>query len=132
MRNKNKKFGFAALTGVVILGITASVLLPSILLINTDNVRTEIAVSNSGVALNLANACAESALNDLRNNNSYTGNETLTYPNGSCQILNISGFSPNFTIRTRSTIAGYTKEVEVITSQVTPVILVSSWQETDF
>jgi len=132
MKIKNKKTGFAAMTAVLILGIVATVLLPSILLINTDNIRVEMAVSSSGKALNLANACAETALNKLRNNSSYTGNETITYSIGNCQILTFVGSSPNYTIRTRSTINNYTKKIQVITSQITPVIIVTSWQETDF
>lgn len=132
MKLKKRKFGFAALTGVIVLGITATVLLPTILLINTDNIRSEIAIEQSGVALNLANACAESALNDLRNNNSYTGNETLVYPNGSCTIQTISGSTPTFTIKTLSTVNGYTKKIQVVTSQLSPNLVISSWQETDF
>jgi predicted RND superfamily exporter protein len=132
MKPTNKKFGFAALTGVVILGIVATILLPSIILINTDNVRVETAIAQSGVALNLASACAETALNNLRNNNSYTGNATLTYPNGTCQIQTITGTTPNFTIQTTSTIGGFTKKIRVVTSQISPAIVLSSWQETDF
>lgn len=128
-KTNSKKPGFVVLMGVLILGIVLTLLLPALILISTDNYRVSDSVGKSNQALVQAESCAELALSSLQTNQSYAGNETKTLSTGTCFIQTITGAGQVRTIQTQSTVDNHTKRIRVITSQLTPQILISSWVE---
>lgn len=126
---KQKKKGYAALMGVLILGLVIALLVPALLINSTDNFKISESITNSNQALVQTESCAEIALEKLRQNNSYSGNETISLSTGTCTIRPISGSGQTKTIELSSNVNSYTRKVRIITSQLTPLILVSSWQD---
>lgn len=127
MKNKH---GFIALTSILIIG--SLVLLISIGLSARSISETKIALSQqlSNRALALADACAEYALNELKADLNYPGNESIIIDGSdSCDILPIETSGSDKIVKTRSIISGYAKKIRITVSQTSPEILISSWIE---
>jgi hypothetical protein len=122
--------GFIALTSILI--IEALVLMVSIgvLLRSVNETDMSLDEQESHRALFLAGLCAESALMNLKSVFNYSGNESIIIGEESCDILTIEG-SGNLdrTVKTQSTVSGYTKKVKIEVFQVSPVMEISSWEE---
>lgn len=78
----------------------------------------------------LANACAEYALERLKNNINYAGDETLDIDDGSCYIYLPEGSgNENRTVKVTGTLANKTRKIKIIIQEINPSIVISSWQE---
>lgn len=78
----------------------------------------------------LANACAEYALERLKNNLNYSGEETLDIDDGSCYIYTPEGSgNEDRVIKVTGTIANQTRKIKIILETVNPGAEISSWQE---
>lgn len=93
-------------------------------------------VSSSGVLVSqtqaqaLANACAELALEKLKLDLAYVGNETLSVGTSSCQVISVTGTgNTNRVINAQATINSITRKVKVTISTVNQLTVISSWQE---
>ena len=132
-RNKvknNNKDGFITFTMVIIISAIALVTASAIILTATDSVSNATQLEQSKQAKALSDTCTENAINKLKQNNAYAGNETINLANGSCQILSISGSgNSNRNISTIGTMGVTIKKVNVIITTLNPFVL-QSWQET--
>ena len=77
-------------------------------------------------ALEVAEAGAENALIRLLRSTNYTG-ETLTVGDGSATVT-VTGVTTK-TITSVGTIGGYSRTVQVTTSNINGVLSITSWQE---
>ena len=78
----------------------------------------------------MANLCAEQALMKLESVLNYNGSESIIIDGETCEILLITGSGNlNRTIKTQSTVFGYTRKVKLKVSQVSPIMKISSWEE---
>lgn len=123
-----KEKGFSTLFVTIILG---SIALSMAVWISTssfwsiqEGIDTKIVEQTKA----LANACAEVALDVIRLNPSYTGTDTLSIDDNSCQyiIANIGGFDRRVEII--ATIKNITKEIEIQTEGLNP-IRINTWKE---
>lgn len=122
--------GYVALVSVLIVGIVALSITTSVILLGLGSSRTGFVLEQTEQARGLATACAERALDKLRKDLNYTGNETITLGQGSCQIRPVLGSgNTNRTIETTGTVGTIVKKVKVIIAQVTPQTQLTSWQE---
>lgn len=128
--NKN---GFVTLFSLIILMVISVSVFTSILLVNIDSLNSVEATRQGIVARSLANSCMEIAINELKDDQAYTGNETFTFTNGTCQIISISGSgNTNRTIRVSGSADGYVRKVEALVLEINPATSISYWQEIDF
>lgn len=119
-----------AMIVVAAIGIT---IVASLLLLSTDSTNSQIVRADSARAHGLASACAERALNQLRLSASYSGNETVTLPNGTCQIENVLGSgTTNRTIQASATLGSAVEKLVVVVSSTQPYLIIGSWKEEDF
>ncbi len=126
----NKKKGFVVLLGVLLLTAVLAILLPTLILISTDNYRLSDSINKGVTARIQAESCVEIALEKLRLNNTYNGNETITLiGSATCYIRPLTGSGQNRLIETQSTVDNHTKKIRVTLSQLTPQIITSSWIE---
>lgn len=109
---------------VVIGGVVAG----SLILLGLGFSKTSLALDQSNQAKALANTCAEEALLKLKQNLSYTGNETITLASGTCQIQDVKGAGPNRIIQTTGTVGAIIRKVEVKV-KISPSFTLSSWLE---
>ncbi len=122
--------GYIALISVLI--VTALV----ILIASSANLAS-ISESNMGLkeqqtweVYYLATACAEEALMSLKKDLDYSGNETLTFADGECTILDIGGTgNQNRTIKTSGSAFGLIRKIKIEINRIRPEIEIESWQE---
>lgn len=137
MKNTKQQSGFMLLVSLLIIGGAAMIFAVGLLIYGFDYTYTSGNYEISRLAQNVANGCAEVALQKLRDNNSYAGDETLTFPAGeSCKIFPILGSgTTNRVVQAQGWSVGQlsTKRTEVRVATVAAHMVLTSWKEvTDF
>ncbi len=126
-----RKFkSYITLLSVIIVGTIAMSIAISLILISVDSTKTTMAYESGKRAEYLARACVETALVKLWDNIDYTGNETVSFTDGSCQILSIE--NPSTQAPTIKTIGAYhssTKRFEVKLLQVSTQIQIDYYRQ---
>jgi len=126
--------GFIALTTVLVMSAVILVISTGISLRSVDGIKMSLGQKHSYTASSLAYLCAENALIKLKSTTNYSGNETITLDGETCDILSIdgTGYSTR-TVKTQSTVSGYTKKLKIVVAEVDPIMQITSWDEvTDF
>lgn len=131
--SKNKKIkkdsdGYAILLIVLILSSASLVVVTSLLIWGFYFNKTSLDLAKSKKAIGLADACIESALKEIRDDDSYTGTNSIVFGDGSCEYV-VSGVSPDITIQSTGTVSTNIRRVRVIIDQVNPQINIATWQE---
>ncbi len=130
MRNfiiQNQK-GFSTLLIVIILGGVAFTLALSLSTSSVWSIRGSIDSKTSNITKSLVNACAEIALEAMRENNSFTGTNNVALSGNSCSytVTNTGGTTRSVTVT--GTMSGVTRKLSITTSSFNPVVI-ASWQE---
>ena len=125
---KNNQQGFAALFIVIILG---GVALASVLGATAGiawSIRGGVDTKKSNQAKALVNACAEMALEALREYHIYSGTDTLLISGNSCThtVADTGGDSRSIVVS--GTVGDITKKINITTNGFNPMVI-SSWQE---
>ena len=122
--------GFVALVSVIILGAIAVVIVISLLLFGISSVQNGEASEDSAQARYMADACAEYALEQLREDPSYAGEEQLETGSGSCEVLPTEVLSEGVVIIESIGRSGdAVRKVRIATNHVRPSVSVSIWEE---
>lgn len=123
------KPGFITLVSVLVVSAAGLAIALSLLLLGLGSSRTSFSLKQSAQARGLANSCAEETLRKIKNSLLFFGTATLTLPSGSCiyTVTNTGGQAR--TINATSTVGTIIRHVGISVSQITPFIIVSSWQE---
>ncbi len=124
------KPGYILLISILIIGAVCSVILTSLLALGINALHVSLSVQQSNQALALAQGCADYALLQLRASPLYAGNEVLTYPTGTCEILTIGGIgNSNRLLCSEGQSGDATRKLELVVNQVLPQTKMYSWQE---
>jgi len=77
----------------------------------------------------MADTCAEEALEQIRESDSFTGTNNVTIDSQSCSytVTNTGGTTRSITAN--STVNNITRRVSITITAISPSIVVSSWQE---
>ena len=120
--------GFSTLLIVIIIGIMVMTMLLYITTTGYWSVRGSIDNKNSMQTEQLANACAELALEALRENNNFvgTGNDIINSSTCSYTVSNTGG--NNRSINVTATVGGITRKLTITINSFNP-ITIASWQE---
>jgi hypothetical protein len=123
--------GYVALLSVLIVGAISTVIGVSLLLLGTNASRTSFALQQSNQSKALANACAETALQMIRNDTTYTTADTsFALGQGTCHYTVVNNPSgENKKITAYGTVGTMTRKVQITTTAINPKIIISSWQE---
>lgn len=126
---KNEK-GFIAITSILIVSAIVLAIGIGVSLRAIGETDMSLGEELSIRALNLADACAEDAMLKLKNNLSYSGDESIVIDgSNSCDILLVEGSgNNNRIIKTESLVGGYKRKVKVEITTVSP-LNVASWGE---
>lgn len=129
MIRKNKQKGFVALIGVLIvsaIGLTVSV---SLISLGLSSSQTSFVNFRGSQAVVLANSCAESALQEIRDSNSYIGTNTYNLGSGSCTFTVTSNGAQNRTIQSEGRVDSLRSRIIVTIDAINPDINITGWQE---
>jgi len=127
----NNNGGYITLISVLVVGAVGVAIAISLILLGLGSSRTSFAVEQSNQAKALANACAEEALEQIRNSTPFTGTGNLTLGQGACTYTVTSQGGQNRTIIALGTVGTVVRKVKVIINHINPLITPTSWQEMD-
>ncbi|MDO8260852.1 MAG: hypothetical protein Q7T50_05160 [Candidatus Magasanikbacteria bacterium] len=124
----NKK-GYVVLITVLLVGAVGLSIAISIILLGLGQARTGATVNQLNQARALANTCAEEGLQQIRDLDSFTGTDTLTLDNGTCEYTVINQGGDNREIQASGTVGQINRKIKVNTDSISPTINITSWQE---
>lgn len=127
--HRSCKNGYITLISVLVIGAVGIAITASLLLLGLGSSRTSFAYEQSNQAKGLANACAEEALQQIRDSTSYSGSGNLTQGQGTCTYTVTNTGGQNRTITTTGSVGTIIRKIQIIISNITPLIQVVSWQE---
>jgi hypothetical protein len=122
--------GFILLLSVLILGALGAAVTVSLLQLGLSASRTANTIELSQAARDLANTCAEEAIERLTRDNTYAAGATITLGNGTCTINTISGSGDvNREVQVTGEVQNVDRKVEVYIDNLAAPVTISSWQE---
>jgi len=128
MTNRNES-GYIALLTVLIVGAAATAISLTLLTTGTDSQRSGLVEQKSKQARGLAIACAKEALQQIHDNTTFSGTNTLTLGQGSCDYAVAVTSGTTRTVSVSGTVNGVVKKILVYVTIGTSSISVTSWQE---
>lgn len=120
--------GFSTLLIVILLGGVALALTLTLSTSSFWSIRGSIDSKNSNIAKSLVNACAEVALEIMRENNNYTGTGNVTLNDNTCSYTVTSTGGTTRSVSASGTVDGITRNLFITTNSFNP-LTISSWQE---
>ena len=121
--------GYITLLSVLVVGAVGVAVTTSLILLGLGSSRTSFALEQSNQTKSLANACAEEALQQIRDSTQFTGSGSLTIGQGTCSYTVASQGGQNRTIDVSGTVGSIVRKAKVIISKITPLFAITSWQE---
>lgn len=125
-----KRQGYIFLISVLFVSAMVISAIGSFTMISIGSLQNGLTFQSSAQAMENANTCAEVGLMKLFLDNGYTGNESLSLGDGTCEILQPGGYgNSNRTLCVEGMMGSNTRRMEVVVSTLLPSIAVYSWQE---
>jgi hypothetical protein len=120
--------GFSTLLVVILLGSVSLTLALTLATTSVWSIRGSIDTRNSNQAKALVNACAEVALEAIRENNNYIGTNSVTLNSNICNytVTNTGGTTRE--VMVSGVVNGINRNLNINTSAFNPLVI-SSWQE---
>ena len=129
---KTASKGYAYLISVLFVSAIAVSVMGTYLMMSLTAIESGLSFSSASQALEYAQACAEKGMLELQKDSAYPGQETLTFANGDCYILQPAGTgNSDRTLCTESDYGtgSYIRRFEIVIAQLLPFVQVYSWQE---
>jgi len=128
--SSQRQKGYILLLSLLVVGAIGISISIGILLVGVGSSQNGIVIEQGLQARMLSHTCAEYALDELRKDDSYSGNETLSFTEGDCEVRPVLGTgNTNRTVQTIGTTGQANGRVEVEISVVSPEVTISSWKE---
>lgn len=129
MKQFNNLKGYVTLISVLVVGAVAVSITFSLILLGIGNTKTSLSLDQSKQVQGLTDACAEEALQQIKDSNPFTGTGNLTLGQGTCSYTVTSQGGQNRTIISTGIIGTIVRKVKIIIDKITPNINITSWQE---
>jgi hypothetical protein len=129
-RNKFfKKNGYITLLSILVVGAVGVAIASTIILLGLSSSNSSFSYQQMHQAKGLASACAEEALQKIREATSFTGAGNLSAGQGTCtyNVVNTGGEAR--TINAVGTVGVVVRKINISISNISPLIVVNSWQE---
>lgn len=132
LRTKNYKLkankGYVTLVSMLVIGAVGLAVVTSLVLLGVGSSRSSFSLEQGNQAKALANACAEEALQQIWNNDSFVGTGSLASGQGNCSFAISSDVLPK-TIMAIGTVGTTVRKVSITIDALRPYLQVSPWQE---
>ena len=128
-RKNGSNYGYVGLISVLVVGAVATAVATTVILLGLSNSRSSFEIIQSDQAKGLANACAETALMQIRNSTPYVGIGSLSLGQGSCNYSVTAGTGQNRTVTASGFVGTVVRKVSISVTQINPQITLSTWQE---
>jgi hypothetical protein len=120
--------GFSTLLIVIIIGSISIGLMMTLSMNSLWSVKSSLNSKNLNKSKALVNACAEIALETLRENKNFTGSSSVIISGNTCDYIISNTGGDNRSITINSTVSGVVSKLQINTSAFNPIVI-SSWQE---
>lgn len=124
-----RESGYIALLAVLVVGAAATAIGLTLLTTGTDSQRSGLIEQQSKQARGLATACAEEALQQIHDNATFAGNNTLTLGQGTCDYSVTVTSGTTSTVMASGTVENVVKRIRVYVTISASSISITSWQE---
>lgn len=121
--------GYILLISVVILGAIATAIATALLFLGAGDSKNAISHQLSEQAKAGVNACAEEALEQIRENTNFSGTNSISINSGICAYSVTNTGGQNRTITASSTVGTVTRRATISVTAINPKII-ATWQET--
>jgi uncharacterized protein (UPF0333 family) len=121
--------GYITLVSVLVVGAIGVSIAASLILLGLGSSRASFAIQQSNQAKALANACAESALQQINNSTPFEGSGNLSIGQGNCAYTVIKLIGANREIESFGTMGTIVRKNKIIIDAINPQINIVSWQE---
>lgn len=121
--------GYVALISVLIIGSVGTAIAVSLILLGLGSSKTSFSLEQSNQTKALVNACAEEALQKIKDSTPFSGTGNLSLGQGSCTytVTKLSG--QNREIISSGTVGTIVRKVKITIDKINPDINIISWQE---
>jgi len=125
----NKK-GYIALMAVLIIGAVVLNVAIASAIISIMNNKNGLVSQDLAAATQLANACGEKTLMDLKENPTYGGGEIITLGSGTCEVEPIDNLGgDNRQIKVIGNVNNRLRKIKINLTTINPTMTVTSWLE---
>lgn len=121
--------GYIALISILIISAIVLLIAISAGVLSISEADMGLAKNQASEAYYYANACAEHALQEIRELSSFTGTDTIVFDNGSCGYTVTSQGGSNRTITASGNVGDITRKIQITINQINPLINITSWDE---
>lgn len=129
MHMSKKPSGYITLISTLIVGAVVSLIATSLILLGMGTSRSSFVAKQGSQAKAFANACAEEALQQIRNSDQYSGNGNLVFDGGECNYsVTINGGESRSILATGNS-NNMIRKVEINVSTLYPSLGIDSWLE---
>ncbi len=125
---KNKS-GFTLLITILIVGAVVLAIASTLFLMSVGAAKNIAVAEASARAGAMADACAEEALEKIRESTTFIGYGTLSLGGESCGYLVTGLGGQNRRVVASSTVSDVVRKVKITVDTINPLINVTSWQE---
>lgn len=131
MNIASSKPGYAFLVTVLVIGVVAAGAVATLLLLGTSVLRSTLTLEASARALERTGSCAERALQALRADLAYAGDEVVTLADGTtCTMLPVTGFgNEDRAICVEASDGSVIRRMEISVAQVLPQTRIERWRD---
>ena len=124
-----KTEGYVTLLSVLVVGAVGLAITVSLVLLGLGASQSSLSLEKSAQAKSLANACAEQALQEVRNDINLSGSGNLSLTQGSCSFTVANTGSESRLIIASGQAGKAVRKVKLNIDQINPQINILSWQE---
>lgn len=121
--------GYVTLISVIVVGAVGVAAVTALLTWGLSASRSSFSFNQSAMAQGAADACAEEALQEIREAPSFTGSGSLSLAQASCTFSVADEGGQRRRILSQGTAGQAVRKVIVLVDVITPAIGVSSWKE---
>lgn len=122
--------GYVVLISLLIVSVVGLAIASSLMAISISGSRSSLERDQATAARYLADACAEYAISQLLDDNTYAGNEVRTLGDGTCTVRPVLGSgNTNRTVEILGTVDTTVRKIRVEIASLTPSVALTSWRD---
>lgn len=122
--------GYIALISILIISAILLLIAFSSGILGIYEANIGLGKSQESKVFYLASACAEEALQKIRDSSSFSGSGNLSFQEGSCSYEVEKLAEENRLVMASSTVQNATRKIKISLDQILPAINIVSWEQT--
>jgi len=129
LHTSSEQGGYIALILVLIVSAASLAIALTMLMTSTDSQRSILVSQQSIQARGSASACAEEALQQIHDNNAFTGTNSLSLSTGSCSYTVTNTGGNNRNIDASATVGNSTRKLKIQVTVQSSGLNLATWQD---